>query len=102
MVWSYDILIKFPTKDLQKMFAVEMCPCCGFETIAWSHGVTECQHCSTPIAPCGVCIDEHGNCNYSKCPYGCDGTDNDLEKEITMPDIIFDSVKACEFLYSVL
>ena len=102
MVWSYDILIKFPTKDLRKMFVVEACPNCGVETIVWSHGVTECQFCKAPVAPCGVCMDEHGDCNYFKCPYGCNGTEDDLKKEITMPNIEFDSVESCELLYSIL
>lgn len=102
MIWNSKLISEFPISDLQKMFAIEMCPCCGFETIVWSHGVTKCQHCGVPIAPCGVCMDEHGDCNYLKCPYGCDGTDNDLKKEITMPDIIFDSVESCELLYSIL
>jgi hypothetical protein len=102
MIWNSDIILKFPKRDLQQMFVIEMCPCCDCETIAWSHGVTKCQHCGVPIAPCGVCMDERGRCDYSKCPYGCNGTDDDLEKEITMPDIIFDSVEACEILYSIL
>ena len=102
MVWNFDTILMFPKKDLQQMFAVETCPCCGFETIVWSHGVTECQHCKSAIAPCGVCMDEHGDCDYNKCPYGCDGTDNDLNKEITMPEIVFDSVETCQFLYSIL
>ena len=102
MIWNSKLISEFSISDLRKMFTIEMCPCCGFETIVWSHGVTKCQHCNVPIAPCGVCMDEHGDCNYLKCPYGCDGTEHDLEKDITMPDIIFDSIEACEKLYSVL
>ena len=102
MVWNSEILSMFPKRDLQQMFVVEGCPNCGLESIVWSHGVTKCQHCGIPIAPCGVCMDERGMCNYNTCPYGCDGTEHDLEKDVTMPDIIFNSVEACEKLYSVL
>lgn len=102
MVLNSELISQIPMGDLRKMFTVEFCPCCNTEQIIWSHGITECGLCKAPLAPCGVCMEEHhGECSIH-CPYGCDGTENDFKKEITMPKIEFETVEDCEFLYSFL
>lgn len=85
--------------DIRDMFCIEACPCCGDEIVVWSHGVTECYVCGASIAPCSVCIDEHGDCNYKVCPYGCDGSPKDCKKPVTMPDICESDA---EWLYKFL
>lgn len=82
-----EVHITISTSDLWKLFTVEACPNCDEEQVIWSHGVTACPHCGVPLAPCSVCMDENGGCNYATCPYGCNGTDDDLHKPITMPDV---------------
>lgn len=66
-----------------KVFTIEPCPNCGGEEVIWADGITRCPDCGAPIAPCSTC--EH--CDYATCPYGCDGSENDLKKPVTMPDI---------------
>ena len=85
--------------DIQGLFAIEVCPVCGEEQVVWSHGVTQCPECGAAIAPCSVCQDENGSCNYNTCPYGCDGTATDAEKPVTMPEITEGEAK---LLYSFL
>ena len=58
-----------------KDYTIEPCPVCGREQVIPIKGVTRCQ-CGKSLAPCTVCE----SCSYSHCPYGCNGTDDDLEK----------------------
>lgn len=89
----------FDKYDLVDLFTIGVCPNCGNEQVIWSHGVTRCPECKKPIAPCNVCMDEIGDCDYSRCPYGCNGTDEDLCKRVTMPDIFEEDA---ELLYPFL
>lgn len=82
-----EVVLTLDRNDLLELFTVEACPNCGSEQVIWSHGVTRCPECGAPLAPCSVCTDENGSCNYNSCPYGCDGSENDLKKAVTMPDI---------------
>lgn len=67
-------------------YTMECCPVCDKEVVIHAHGITRCPSCGAPLAPCTVCIDENGACKKD-CPYGCDGTENDLHKPVTMPDM---------------
>lgn len=97
--YGNDIVAVLDKDDLAELFTIEVCPICGFEQVIWSHGVTACPECNAAMAPCSVCMDERGECDYNNCPYGCDGTDNDSKKQITMPAI---SVEDAALLYSFL
>lgn len=59
-------------------YTTEYCPWCDTEQEILSIGISACPNCSKPIVPCSICID----CNYSTCPYGCDGI-NDEYLQIT-------------------
>lgn len=80
-------------------YTIEYCPWCDSEQIIYSHGVTACPNCGKPLAPCSVCIDENGDCNYATCPYGCTGGSDDAFKKITMPKI---TTREIEFGWEVL
>lgn len=67
-------------------YTMEYCPWCDKEVVIHAHGVTRCPSCGAPLAPCSICAYENGGCKKD-CPYGCDGTDNDLHKPVTMPDM---------------
>lgn len=56
-------------------FTIETCPVCGREEVIHIKGVTRCR-CGYPLAPCSVCE----SCDYTTCPYGCNGTDKDDKK----------------------
>lgn len=81
------VSVSLTLEDVIDMFCIETCPSCGDEMVVWSHGVTSCNRCGASIAPCSVCMDERGDCDYNTCPYGCEGSDKDCEKQVTMPDI---------------
>ena len=78
-----------------EVFTIEICPKCGGEEVVWAKGVTRCPDCGAPIAPCSMC----DVCSFATCPYGCDGSDSDLKKPTTMPDI---SRETAEELYKYL
>ena len=94
-----DVQLSLSLEDIRELFCIEMCPSCGDEIVVWSHGVTSCYRCGASITPCSVCIDEHGDCDSRHCPYGCNGSDEDLHKQVTMPDICEDD---SEWLYKYL
>lgn len=110
MIISYDnndkFIIKFDDTNIvtltkeeaQKMFVVECCPDCNTEQIIWAEGITQCPLCHVSIAPCSLCYE----CTYNNCPYDCDGTENDLFKQITKPMINFDSAESCMEMYNIL
>lgn len=98
-VFCSDVSLLLSSDDISELFTIEACPCCGGEQVIWSHGVTRCPECGAALAPCSVCMDERGSCDYSTCPYGCNGTDDDSKKEVTMPDISEDEAK---MLYAFL
>ena len=79
-------------------YTIEMCPWCETEQVIFSHGVTGCPNCGKPLAPCSVCTEENGGCDYDKCPYGCDGSENDGKKPITNRAITEEERKLYEFL----
>lgn len=69
-------------------YTLEYCPNCDNEVVIHAYGVTRCPVCGDPLAPCSVCIEEQGGCKAGvPCPYGCDGTENDLHKPVTCPDM---------------
>ena len=77
-------------------YTMEYCPWCDKEVVIHAHGVTRCPSCGAPLAPCSVCAYENGGCKKD-CPYGCDGanydgTDNDLHKPVTMPDMTTEEI----------
>ena len=82
-----NVQLSLSLEDVRELFCIEMCPSCGDEMVVWSHGVTSCNRCGASIAPCSVCMDESGDCDYNTCPYGCEGSDKDCGKPVTMPDI---------------
>jgi len=78
-----------------EVFIIEPCPNCGNDEVIWAEGVTRCPDCGASITPCSMCED----CGFTECPYGCDGSENDLKRPITMPDI---SRELAEKLYKYL
>lgn len=75
-------------------FTIEACPWCESEQVIHVKGVTRCS-CGKPLAPCSVCE----SCDYATCPYGCDGSDNDVNKKIDH-EALPENVQA--FLYKLL
>lgn len=63
-------------------YTIEYCPWCDMDQVIFSKGVTRCPECGKPLAPCSMCEE----C-VQDCPYGCDGTENDANKEVTNRDI---------------
>ena len=102
MKFDSELISKIPISDLQKLFTVEWCPCCNFETIIWSRGISRCQFCGSPIVPCSACHYSNGDGCYEKCPYSCGEVSYSSEQDITMPKIEFETVEDCELLYSFL
>lgn len=68
----------------------EYCPECDTDQVIYSKGVTACPNCGAPLAPCSCCED---GCDYSTCPYGCTGGEEDSYKAVTNPPISEDERK---------
>lgn len=67
-------------------FTLEYCPWCDNEVVIHATGITACPECGKPLAPCSVCTAENDGC-HEPCPYGCDGTEADEQKTVTMPPV---------------
>lgn len=77
---GYDSTI---ISEICHQYVIEYCPFCDSDQVIFARGVTACPHCGAPLAPCNMC-DE---CDYSRCPYGCTGTEADAHKPITNPPL---------------
>lgn len=80
-------------------YTIEYCPYCESESYIHATGITACQHCGKPLAPCSVCSDEHKGCMTDPpeaCPYGCHCDSSDEFKKITMPPLTKGEIRFCE------
>lgn len=76
-------------------YTIEYCPYCDEYVAIRSHGVTACPSCGKPLAPCSVCFDELGDCDYALCPYGCKGAGDDVIP-ITNPPMTAEEIAFAE------